>query len=185
MDSTVRVVFLNGVGSAGKTSIAKALQTITTEPFLHVQMDTFLDMLPEAYHNHPDGCSYETVREDGTPRVAIKIGPVAERALKGMRHAIAAMAGQGNNLIVDNVILGGATAEYAGLLSRFEVIMVGIFAPLDVLESRERRRDDRLIGLARWQYHRVHRGVNYDLEIETSKLSPMECASLIKERFLL
>jgi chloramphenicol 3-O phosphotransferase len=46
---TARIVLLNGVGSVGKSSIAKALQAITSEPFLHVQMDAFLDMLPEAY----------------------------------------------------------------------------------------------------------------------------------------
>jgi chloramphenicol 3-O phosphotransferase len=51
---TAKIVLLNGVGSAGKGSIAKALQTITTEPFLHVQMDAFLDMLPAAYQEHPD-----------------------------------------------------------------------------------------------------------------------------------
>ncbi|MGN6146630.1 MAG: phosphotransferase-like protein, partial [Mesorhizobium sp.] len=33
------ILLLNGVGSAGKGSIARALQAITREPFLHVQMD--------------------------------------------------------------------------------------------------------------------------------------------------
>ncbi|HEV2506202.1 MAG TPA: hypothetical protein VGV39_24215 [Mesorhizobium sp.] len=54
---TARIVLLNGVGSAGKTSIAKALQTLTRTPFLHVQMDTFLEMMPETLHAHPDGVS--------------------------------------------------------------------------------------------------------------------------------
>ena len=45
-----------------------------------------------------------------------------------MRHAIAAMAGQGNNLIVDDVLLGQEKAEYAGLLSAFDVFVVGVFA---------------------------------------------------------
>ena len=182
---TARVVVLNGVGSAGKSSIARALQTITTEPFLHVQMDTFMGMLPEAYHEHPDGFTYETEYQEGKPLVVIKDGPVGERTLRGMRHAIAAMAGQGNDLIVDDVLLGSASAEYAEILSNFEVFMVGVFAPLDVLEARERNRDDRLIGLARWQYNRVHEGMNYDLEIDTSGATPMECATLIKQEFRL
>jgi chloramphenicol 3-O-phosphotransferase len=38
MDRTARIVVLNGVGSAGKSSIAKALQAITRDVFLHVQM---------------------------------------------------------------------------------------------------------------------------------------------------
>ena len=74
-------------------------------------------------------------------------------------------------------------AAYAGLLADFEVFWVGVYAPLDVLEARERQRGDRLIGLARWQYDRVHEGMNYDLEIDTSIATPMECAKLIKDKF--
>jgi len=178
-----RIVLLNGVGSAGKRSIAKALQAITREPFLHVAMDAFLDMLPEAYQNHPDAFSYETVEQDGKPEVVIRTGPVGERTLSGMRHAIAAMAAQGNDLIVDEVLLGEEKAEYARLLAPFEVFLVGVFAPLDVLEARERGRGDRLIGLARWQYERVHQGMTYDLEVDTSRATAMDCARLIKRRF--
>jgi chloramphenicol 3-O phosphotransferase len=63
--------------------------------------------------------------------------------------------------------------------------MVGVFAPFEVLEARERERGDRMIGLARWQYERVHRDMTYDLEIDTSSPTPMECAELIKRRFRL
>jgi chloramphenicol 3-O phosphotransferase len=181
--NTARIVLLNGVGSVGKSSIARALQTITAEPFLHVQMDAFLDMLPAGLQDHPDAFAYETVHEDGKPLVVIRGGPVGARLMRGMRHAIAAMAAQGNNLIVDDVMLEAERAEYAALLSAFAVFWVGVFAPLDVLEARERERGDRLIGLARWQYERVHRGMTYDLEIDTSIAAPMACAQLIKERF--
>jgi chloramphenicol 3-O phosphotransferase len=180
---TAKIVLLNGVGSVGKGSIAKALQTITREPFLHVQMDAFLEMLPAAYQEHPDTFTYETVQQDGKPAVVISSGPVGERLMRGMRHAIAAMAGQGNNLIVDEVLTGGDSTAYAALLASFELFLVGVLAPLDVLEARERERGDRLIGLARWQYDRVHRNIRYDLEVDTSRATPMECAQRIKERF--
>jgi chloramphenicol 3-O phosphotransferase len=185
LNTRARIVLLNGVGSAGKTCIAKALQTITAEPFLHVQMDAFMEMLPAALQEHPDGFAYETVHEGGHPLVIIRTGPVGERTLRGMRHAIAAMAGQGNNLIVDDVMLGGEYAEYAQLLSGFDVFLVAVFAPLDVLEARERQRGDRLIGLARWQYDRVHEHMTYHLEVDTSRATPMECAELIRQRFRL
>jgi len=71
------------------------------------------------------------------------------------------------------------------LLAGFEVFTVGVFAPLEVLEARERQRGDRLIGLARWQYHRVHRGMAYDLEVDTGRATPLACAAVIKERFRL
>ncbi len=179
-----RIVLLNGVGSSGKSSIAKALQQIAAEPFLHVAMDAFIDMLPAACFNQPDGITFETTQQDGKPVVIIRSGPVAARALRGMRHAIAAMAAQGNNLIVDEVLLAkDKAAEYAQLLRPFDVFLVGVFAPLDVLEARERQRGDRLIGLARWQYDRVHRGIDYDLEVHTDTASAMTCAELIKQRF--
>ena len=184
MNRRARIVLLNGVGSAGKGSIAKALQTLTREPFLHVQMDAFLDMLPEASWGQPDWIAFETVEQDGRPAVVITSGPAAERALRGMRHAVAAMAAQGNNLIVDEVLLEvEKRREYEELLAPFEVFHVGVFAPLDVLEERERQRGDRLIGLARWQYDRVHRDMTYDLTVDTSRATPLECAESIRRKF--
>ena len=183
MNAKARIVLLNGVGSVGKSAIAKALQTITTAWFLHVQMDAFLDMLPAASFGHVDGITFETVQDDGKPAVVITTGPVAARVFRGMRHAIAAMAAQGNNLIVDDVMLAGEWAEYKNLLSAFDLFLVGVFAPLDVLEARERERGDRLIGLARWQYDRVHRDMTYDLTVDTSRATPLECAESIRKAF--
>ncbi|RWC04352.1 MAG: chloramphenicol phosphotransferase [Mesorhizobium sp.] len=182
---TAKIILLNGVGSAGKSSVAKALQTMTTEPFLHVEMDTFIDMLPEALQDDAAGFAYEVIEESGKFQVVIRVGPVGERTLRGMRHAIAAMAGQGNNLIVDDVLCGGEISEYLRLLSGFDLRLVGVFAPLDVLEAREIQRADRLPGLARWQYDRVHKDIGYDLEIDTSTLTPLECARRIKAKFQL
>ena len=160
MTVTARIIVLNGVGSAGKSSIARALQIITAEPFLHVQMDSFLAMLPDDLQDHADGFSYETVQQDGKPAVVIRAGPVGERTLRGMRHAVAAMAGQGNSLIVDDVLCNGEISDYVELLSGFDLHLVGVMAPLDVLEAREAQRPDRLPGLARWQYERVHAGID-------------------------
>ena len=142
-------------------------------------------MLPEVLQDHPDGFAFEETSENGKPLVVIRTGPVGEQALRGMRHAIAAMAAQGNNLIVDDVMLDNEREDYEALLSGFEIFFVGVFAPLEVLEARERERGDRLIGLARWQYGRVHRGKKYDLEIDSGSLSPLECAVLIKQKFQL
>ena len=112
---TARVIAPQVVGSVGKSSTAKALQQITAEPFLHVSMDAFLDMLPPAMIGHPDGLVFETGQDGGAPTVMIKTGPVVERVMRGMRHAIAALVGQGNNLIVDDVVWEPADqADYRG-----------------------------------------------------------------------
>src|SRR5262245_34244610 len=92
---------------------------------------------------------------------------------------------QGNNMIIDDVVLGSVRAHYGDLAAAHHVSFVGVFAPLDVLEARERQRGDRLIGLARWQYERVHKDEIYDLEIDASRATPLECATIIKQRFQL
>jgi chloramphenicol 3-O phosphotransferase len=62
-----RIILLNGVGSAGKSSIARALQAITSKPYLHVAMDSFLDMLPASYWDHPDGFTFTPVTDAAEP----------------------------------------------------------------------------------------------------------------------
>jgi chloramphenicol 3-O-phosphotransferase len=57
-------------------------------------MDAFLDMLPEEMLPHPDGLLLEAAQDDGKLVIAIRSGPVLERAMRGMRHAVAAMAAQ-------------------------------------------------------------------------------------------
>ena len=181
-----QIIILNGVGSVGKTSVAKALQEVTSEPFLRVSMDAFLDMLPSSLTGHPDGMVFESVLEDAQPATAIRTGVVVERMMRGMRHAVAALASQSNRLIVDDVWLGqGEVDDYRRLLARYETRLVGLFAPLDVIEARERARGDRMLGLARWQYGRAHLGTTYDLEIDTTSITAQEAAGLIRRSFTL
>lgn len=183
MAEPARVVLLNGAGSAGKSSIARALQAIAATPLLHVQMDAFLDMLPAAYQDHPDTFAFERGEEGGRPSVAIRSGPVGVRLMRGMRRSVAALAAAGNDLVVDDVMLGDEMADYDALLDGFRVFRVGVVVPLDVLEAREAARGDRLIGLARWQVGRVHAGRTYDLELDGAALTPEQAARAIKERF--
>src|SRR5262249_21365121 len=117
------------------------------EPFLHVAMDAFLDMLPASHMDHPDGFVFEDHGNAGAPAIAIRTGEVGERTLRGMRHAISALASEGNNLIVDDVMLGAEMEEYRTLLAGFHVSFVGVFASLAIIEERENQRKDRMIGL--------------------------------------
>jgi chloramphenicol 3-O phosphotransferase len=180
-----QIIILNGVGSVGKSSIAKALQGITGSRFLHVEMDAFLDMLPESSWGAPEGITFETIEEQGLPAVVIKTGALGERLMRGMRGAIAAMAAERNDMIVDEVMEAPAKDDYARRLADFDAAFVGVFAPLPVLEAREKARGDRMIGLARRQFERIHRVIAYDLEIDTRTATSLECARRIKDRFAL
>jgi chloramphenicol 3-O phosphotransferase len=179
----VRIVLINGVGSVGKGSVAKALQSIARGWFLHVSMDLFLDMLPDRYFGNPEGMVFETHEQDGHPAIEITTGPVVERTLAGMRRAVAALAAAGNELIVDDVYTAREAADYARLLAPFRVHRIGLFAPLEVLEQRERARGDRSIGLARGQFATLHDGLTYDLRLDTSTQSALACAEKIRDRF--
>lgn len=175
------VILLNGVGSVGKSSTARALQAIATRPLLHVAMDAFLDMLPAGLLDHPDGLTFI---DEGAAGLAVRSGPVLQRAMDGMRHAVAAMAAAGNDLVVDEVMIGPAKADaYRALLGFCTLRFVGLTAPLEVLEARELARGDRAIGLARWQFPRVHAGMRYDLTLDTSIATPEDCARRIRAEF--
>ncbi|WP_417307689.1 chloramphenicol phosphotransferase CPT family protein [Devosia sp.] len=181
-----QIVLLNGVGSAGKSSIARALQDAVATPLLHVQMDSFLEMLPARFANHPETFSFTPVATDGPPEVAISGGTLGTQLMRGMRAAVQALASEGLNLIVDDVLMGSADpgmAEYRRLLAGFDLHTVGVFAHLETLEQREKARGDRMIGLARWQYDRVHAGMDYDLVVHSDSRTPAEIAGEIITNF--
>lgn len=178
------VILLNGVGSAGKSSIARALQDSLAGVWLHVAMDAFIEMLPPYLQDDPSTFEYRDIgAENGRPEIEIRSGEAGERLLSGMRRAIAALAGAGNNLIVDDVVIGSGLADYDAQLASIPFHKVGVRAPLDVLEARESARSDRMPGLARWQFSRVHAGARYDFEVDTSVSGPGVCAGLIADRF--
>ena len=157
------VIFLNGTSSSGKSSIARDLQRILDEPYLHFCIDTFLWMLPERY-----------LSPEALPEVAPKV-------ISAMHHCIAASVLVGNNIIVDHVLEDKQwLEECVRLLAGFSVLFVGVRCPLEELERRERKRN-RQQGLARYQFGLVHAHGVYDLEVDTSVYSPMDCALQIKE----
>ena len=177
-----RIIVLNGVGSVGKTSTAKALQKLARDTFLHVQGDAFLDMIPMRLWGDPDGIIFEETASDGSPSVEIQIGSELDRLMDGMRRSVAALARAGNNCLVDDVMLSSADQRaYLEQCSGFPIQFVGLLAPLDVIEQRERDRGDRAIGLARWQFPRVHVGIKYDYEINVVGNEPEQIARSVAD----
>lgn len=174
------MIVLNGVGSVGKSSTAKALQRLADQAFLHVQGDAFLDMIPPQTWGKPEGIVFRQFEENGFPSIEIEMGIELTRLMDGMRASVAALAKSGNNCIVDDVMLTpSAQQSYVVECRNIPLQFVALHAPLEILEKRERDRGDRVIGLARWQYERVHRGIEYDFEIDTSASDPETIARSI------
>ncbi|MEQ9505994.1 MAG: AAA family ATPase [Hyphomonas sp.] len=178
-----KVILLNGPGSAGKTSLAKALQRLTANPFLHVSMDTFLEMQPPRHDNHPDTFHWTTMDEGGRPRTAFRTGPKGAALMRGFRQSVASLAAEGWNVIADDVAVASDVDDYRTRLKSFAFAAVKVHAPLEVLEAREIARGDRMHGLARDQWQRIHAGIDYDFEVDTGRLSPEDAAQALCERF--
>lgn len=176
---SVQVVVLNGPGSVGKSSVARAMQEIAAGAWLHVAMDDFLAMMPPDLWGHPDGIVFLP----GPEGTEVRCGRDVARLLDGMRRSVAALAAAGNRVILDEVILGGEQAEYDRLLAGVTTRWVGLKAPLAVLEAREAVRGDREPGLARWQHRRAHAGVRYDMVLDTGGAAPEDVAARIVAAF--
>lgn len=164
------IIFLNGTSSSGKTSIAKALQQALDTPALHVQVDTFTEMLPEGY------------LETAVPEQRKE---TAARLISGFHRAVAALAEAGNTVILDHVVPSPSWwQECMTLFAPHRLITVGVHCPLPELEQREAARGDRHPGLARMQFERVHQHGAYQVEVNTSLLSPEACAGQIQTALL-
>lgn len=181
-----KVIILNGTTSAGKSSIAKAVQRLANRPVLRVSMDDFLEMMPPRYANHPDAFEFKTLEGTEGPEVEITAGPYGMALLEGMRASVAALADSGLDVLVDDVTLdAGALDDYRRKLAGHAAHFVAVTCSLETAEAREVARGDRDIGQARWQYGRVHEGKSYDLEINTDEAGPEDCARRLIETYQL
>lgn len=155
------IIYLNGVSSVGKSSIAAALQEVLDEPYAHVALDHFGVMVPK-----PDGEAFFN-----------------RYVIFAMHGCVAAFAAAGANVIVDQVLLDPAWfADAVRRMQGYPVWFVGVQCALHELERREREPGNRRTGQAWVQLQRVHAHGPYDLEVDTTQNSPRECALEIKRR---
>jgi chloramphenicol 3-O phosphotransferase len=169
------IIILNGTSSSGKTSLVRALQDLLDEPFLDAGLDRFLWMLPARYLRPP--------LWDEVLGRAVSAGPEGHRLVSGMHQAIAALSRAGCNVVADHVLVEPRWLEECSLLfADLPAYLVGVRCPLAVLEERERQRKDRTLGQARAQFCRVHAHGLYDVEVDTSLLSPEACALRVRAR---
>jgi chloramphenicol 3-O phosphotransferase len=180
-----RIVVLNGTPRSGKSSIAEAIQTTFEGVWMNLGVDRFKAMVPHRYQPgiglRPGG-----ERPDLEPLVVLMY--------RAMYDSIAAHSRQGLNVVVD---VGhhdaysrplGILPDCARRLSGLPVLFVGVRCPLDVVMERRRAtwggqpEDGSVPPPARLWQEAVHTPGIYDLEVDTSVLSPPESAALIRKR---
>lgn len=168
---------LNGSSSAGKTSLARALQDRLEGWWLLVGIDTLITGMPWRMYGTPDG---HTIHEDGS----IEIGPGFRLAHERWRSSVGALVRAGANVIVDEVFLDGAEDQvrwrhtFEGLV----VMWVGVQCDVEVAAAREAARGDRVPHMARFQAALVHENVEYDLVVDTTARSPEALAEVVIAR---
>ena len=183
MSTRGRVIVLNGTSSAGKSTLTRALQARLDGPWLGVGIDTIVFALPKAYLNPPGWAEvfrYVPAEPGANAPFRIATGELGHRLVEGMHRMVASLADAELSVIVDHVLLEPAwLPDLAVRLASHEVLFVGVRCPLEIVVAREAARKDRTLGQAAAQIDIVHRAGGYDLEVDTSRLTPDEAADAI------
>jgi chloramphenicol 3-O phosphotransferase len=162
-----KIILLNGASSAGKSSLAKAVQAQASVPFWHYSID----------HLKAGGV---------LPSERIEAGDFAwsnmrEAFFEGFHRSIPAFAQAGNYLLVEHIIEQRAWMDtLLLLLAPHDVYFVGLHCPLEELERREIQRGDRRLGEARADHATAHTFGEYDLELDTTRPVAEQAAVLLE-----
>ncbi|MBI2972079.1 MAG: AAA family ATPase [Candidatus Aenigmarchaeota archaeon] len=160
-----KIIVLNGTSSSGKSTIARALEKAFDGAYCRISLDEFGDELRRS--------RYPTLRGKPPPHVL-------DYEIARFHDAIAALAAEGANVIVDHVLEEFRwSLSLAEALAAYDVTLVGVHCPLAVVETREQERGDRKPGTARYQFGRVHERKRYDVTVDTSELPLQACAEKI------
>jgi chloramphenicol 3-O phosphotransferase len=175
-----KIIFLNGCGSSGKTSIAKAIQHESPDLWLSFGVDTFIDMIP--FGRQDPYLKFIPGQNQRGFTMHVEVGAEGKKLFSVMPQFAEMLAASGNNLIIDEVLLDKAALKaYTKHLKEQVVYYIGIFCDLEVMRDREVLRGDRCIGLSNDQIDRVHQGFlnSYDFKLDTTAISPFEAARQI------
>lgn len=184
---TGRIVILNGAPRAGKSSIAAAILSAFDGPWLNLGVDAMAVATPE--HLRPGiGLRPGGERPD--------LEDFVVRTYGALYDAIAECARAGTNIVAD---VGhhddysrplGILKDCARRLEGLPVLFVGVRCPLDEIMRRRNAgsegnylkgtEDDPIPApVRRWQ-DAVHTPGVYDLEVDSSAMTPSECAEAIR-----
>jgi chloramphenicol 3-O phosphotransferase len=173
---TTRVIVLNGGSSSGKSGIARCLQAVLPDPWLVIGVDMLVDAMPAAMRESTAGIEF-------APDGGVHVGPEFQVLDRAWAAGAAAMVRAGARVIVDDVFLGGPTSQqrWQEALAGLDVLWVGVRCDGEVAAAREIARGDRARGMAAAQAELVHKGVTYDLEVDTTNTESLACARTIAE----
>ncbi|MDG9716055.1 chloramphenicol phosphotransferase CPT [Streptomyces sp. DH24] len=171
---STQIIVLNGGSSSGKTGITRCLKAILPLPWISLGVDDLISALPAKMMQSDAGVE---LGEDGS----VEVGASFREAEAAWTAGIAAMARAGARIIIDDVFLGGRDSQdrLRERLEGLDVLWVGVRCDPEIAAGREIARGDRVPGMAASQAEKVHKGVEYDVEVDTSHTESLQCARLI------
>ena len=145
-------MLLNGSPSAGKSTLAAAVQRVADRPIFHRSLDHFLSGLPPDWREQDKS--------------------LFERVMTGYVHSLAALVRAGCDVVAEAVIIPERLALYRGALADVPVLLVGVHCTLPVAKAREEARTDRThLELDVPWFETVH-DIPYDAEVDTTDDPP-------------
>lgn len=97
-----KIIFLNGCGSSGKTSIARAIGHESPDLWLTIGVDTFIDMI--SFGRIDPYLKFVPGQNEHGPTMHVESGPEGGKLFSVMPQFAEMLADQGNNLIIDEVL---------------------------------------------------------------------------------
>jgi chloramphenicol 3-O phosphotransferase len=187
--STGRVVILNGVSRAGKSTLARAIQESVPGVWMHLGGDAHKACTPP---NRQPGIGLRPGRNQVQPEVEECV-PVLHAALY---ESVAVHARFGLDVVVDDNFHDSYTRRYGILedcarrLAGLDTLFVGVRCPIEVIWERRARTWGQVLGevaqdvvdAVELAQHATHEHRGYDLEVDTSLTSAENCAAVIARR---
>ncbi|WP_202354332.1 chloramphenicol phosphotransferase CPT family protein [Mesorhizobium sp. 113-3-3] len=185
-----QVIILNGAPRSGKSSIARAIQESFDGAWMNLGVDTYERITPPPLR---PGIGLRP----GGERPDLEV--FVPRLYAALYESIAAHSRLGLNVVTD---VGhhdayskplGCLADCARRLAGLPVLFVGVRCPIETIMERRAASepgrgyvtgssdDPAPLPVRLWQ-EAVHRPGVYDLEVDTSVLSPGQCAEAIRQR---
>ncbi|MER9298970.1 chloramphenicol phosphotransferase [Mesorhizobium sp. M0621] len=185
-----QIIILNGAPRSGKSSIARAIQESFDGVWLNLGVDVYEQATPPRYR----------------PGIGLRPGgerPDLEAFVPGLYAALYESIAAHSRLELNVVADVGhhdayskplhILADCARRLAGLPVLLVGVRCPIEIIMERRAASaadkgyvtgspDDPVpLPVRLWQ-EEVHRPGIYDLEVDTSLLSPVQCADAIRLR---
>lgn len=181
-----QIIILNGVPRSGKSSIVKVIQETFDGPWLNLGVDTFKEHIVPKRYSPAIGLRPGGERPDLEPLIAVLYAAMYESIAAHSRLGlnVAADVGHHDSYSTPQGILANSARRLNGL----PVLFVGIRCPIEVIMERRRNTwgavaaDEPVPRAVRLWQREVHIPGIYDLEVDTSLLSPEECAEVIRRR---